>query len=85
MHRYSGADIGVIVRDAIMIPIRKVQMATHFKQVTLERGGQIISNAWMPCSPGEPGAVEKIWSQVWASWILCLSARSWCLLFSFLN
>ena len=30
---YSGADIGVIVRDAIMQPIRKVQNATHFKKV----------------------------------------------------
>ena len=30
---YSGADVGVLVRDAIMIPIRKVQQATHFKQV----------------------------------------------------
>lgn len=31
---YSGADISVIVRDALMQPVRKVQSATHFKKVT---------------------------------------------------
>lgn len=30
---YSGADISVIVRDALMQPVRKVQSATHFKRV----------------------------------------------------
>ncbi|XP_043351389.1 vacuolar protein sorting-associated protein 4A isoform X1 [Dermochelys coriacea] len=29
---YSGADISVIVRDALMQPVRKVQSATHFKK-----------------------------------------------------
>lgn len=31
---YSGADISVIVRDALMQPVRKVQSATHFKKVS---------------------------------------------------
>jgi vacuolar protein-sorting-associated protein 4 len=30
---YSGSDIAVLVRDALMQPIRKVQSATHFKAV----------------------------------------------------
>ena len=32
-HRYSGADISIVVRDALMEPVRKVQSATHFKTV----------------------------------------------------
>ena len=31
--RYSGADISIVVRDAMMQPVRKVQQATHFKMV----------------------------------------------------
>lgn len=31
---YSGADIQVVVRDALMQPIRRVQHATHFKPVS---------------------------------------------------
>lgn len=30
---YSGADISILVRDALMQPVRKVQSATHFKKV----------------------------------------------------
>jgi len=33
---YSGADIGIVTRDAIMQPLRKVQGATHFKKVSLK-------------------------------------------------
>jgi len=33
MDRYSGSDIAVIVRDALMQPVRKVLAATHFKEV----------------------------------------------------
>lgn len=32
---YSGSDIAVLVRDALMQPIRKVQSATHFKSVRI--------------------------------------------------
>ena len=32
--RYSGSDIAVVVRDALMQPVRKVLSATHFKQVS---------------------------------------------------
>lgn len=31
---YSGADISIIVQDALFQPVRKVQSATHFKKVS---------------------------------------------------
>jgi vacuolar protein-sorting-associated protein 4 len=30
---YSGHDISIVVRDALMQPVRKLQNATHFKKV----------------------------------------------------
>lgn len=65
-HSYSGSDIAIVVRDALMQPIRKVQMATHFKYVT----GPSRTNPAMqakfltPCSPGDSGAIEKSWMDV---------------------
>lgn len=68
-HRYSGSDIAVVVRDALMQPVRKVLSATHFKsaaepqtehQKTLEGRWP----KWTPCSPGDPDAIEKSWSDV---------------------
>lgn len=64
--RYSGADIGVLVRDALMAPVRKVQGATHFRQVygPSHEDPAVQKLFWMPCSPGDRGAVEKTWGEV---------------------
>jgi vacuolar protein-sorting-associated protein 4 len=59
---YSGSDIAVVVRDALMQPVRKVLSATHFKPVEPDPDSAIIK--WTPCSPGDPDAVEKSWTQV---------------------
>jgi vacuolar protein-sorting-associated protein 4 len=32
---YSGSDISIVVQDALMQPVRKIQQATHFKRVGL--------------------------------------------------
>ncbi|CAN3357361.1 vacuolar protein sorting-associated protein 4 [Diutina catenulata] len=50
---YSGHDVAVVVRDALMQPIRKIQQATHFKTV---EDGKLT-----PCSPGDEGAREMNW------------------------
>ncbi|RIB12095.1 P-loop containing nucleoside triphosphate hydrolase protein [Gigaspora rosea] len=55
---YSGSDISVVVRDALMAPIRKVQTATHFRW-TDENKKYLV-----PCSPGAPGAIEMTWKEV---------------------
>lgn len=66
---YSGADIGVVVRDALMASVRKVQCATHFCKVVGpapddESGVAKMKEYWMPCSPGDPKAVEMTWQQL---------------------
>ncbi|PNF39283.1 Vacuolar protein sorting-associated protein 4B [Cryptotermes secundus] len=64
---YSGADISIVVRDALMQPVRKVQTATHFRRV---RGPSrtdpniIVDDLVTPCSPGCPGAIEMTWMDV---------------------
>ena len=64
---YSGADIGIVVREALMMPIRKVQSATHFKQV---RGpaptdpDHIVDDLLTPCGPRDGGAREMNWMEV---------------------
>lgn len=58
--RYSGSDIAIVVRDALMQPVRKVISATHFKKVPSPTDPNAIK--WTPCSPGDPEAVEKEWS-----------------------
>lgn len=62
---YSGADISVLVRDAIMEPIRKVQTATHFKQLDDQSDSKIpVCKVWVSCSPGDEDAVEKDWTEL---------------------
>lgn len=66
-HGFSGADISVLVRDALMQPVRKVQTATHFKRVSgpsLSDPKVIIDDFLTPCSPGDVGAKEMTSSDV---------------------
>ncbi|KAI0685551.1 AAA-domain-containing protein [Cytidiella melzeri] len=58
---YSGSDISTVVRDALMQPVRKVLSATHFKQAPSEIEGKV---KWTPCSPGDPAAQEKSWTDI---------------------
>ncbi|RCH79966.1 Vacuolar protein sorting-associated protein 4, partial [Rhizopus stolonifer] len=63
---YSGSDIAVLVRDALMQPIRKVQSATHFKQVTApsRTNPNTASQYFTPCSPGDPQAQVMNWMDI---------------------
>ncbi|XP_054717660.1 vacuolar protein sorting-associated protein 4-like [Uloborus diversus] len=64
---FSGADIAVLVRDALMQPVRKVQSATHFVRVSgpsRSDPNEIVSDLLKPCSPGTPGAIEMSWVDV---------------------
>ncbi|XP_061138193.1 vacuolar protein sorting-associated protein 4A isoform X2 [Syngnathus typhle] len=64
---YSGADISIIIRDALMQPVRKVQSATHFKKVrgpSRSNNQVMVDDLLTPCSPGDPDALEMTWVDV---------------------
>jgi len=62
---YSGSDISIVVRDALMQPVRKVINATHFRQVVVEDlESGLPQSKWTPCSPGAQGAKEMAWSDI---------------------
>lgn len=64
---YTGADISIVVRDAMMQPVRKVQTATHFRKVrgpSRDDPNIIVNDLLEPCSPGAPGAIEMTWMDV---------------------
>eukprot|EP00041_Stephanoeca_diplocostata_P011078 m.179961 g.179961 ORF g.179961 m.179961 type:complete len:433 (+) comp18402_c0_seq1:265-1563(+) len=62
-HMRSGADIKILVKDAIMAPVRKLQTATHFMEcMAPDRDDpEKERKYWTPCSPGARGAVAKSW------------------------
>ena len=61
---YSGADVAVVVREALMQPVRRVMNATHFKQVQEVDDDGTARTRYMPCSPGDPDAREMTWMDV---------------------
>ena len=64
---YSGADIGIVVREALMSPIRLIQTATHFKKVrgpSRKDPSKIVDDLLTPCSPGDFGATEMTWVNI---------------------
>jgi vacuolar protein-sorting-associated protein 4 len=64
---FSGHDIAMVVRDALMQPVRKVQSATHFKRISAASPSNpdvIVHDMLTPCSPGDKGAVAMNWIEV---------------------
>jgi len=56
---FSGADMSILVRDAIYEPIRRCRRAKFFRRVSKAGEGGAVSQFWTPCSPGDPNRVEK--------------------------
>lgn len=51
---YSGTDISVAVRDALLQRIRGFVFATHFKPVKAGVSGNV---KWTSCSPDDPEVI----------------------------
>ena len=50
---YSGSDVAIVVQDALMQPVRKIQQATHFKKVCC-RSRSTFSWHWLTvCASGD--------------------------------
>ncbi|KAI5459626.1 P-loop containing nucleoside triphosphate hydrolase protein [Mariannaea sp. PMI_226] len=56
---FSGSDIANLVQDALMMPIRKVHTATHFRKFRDNSG-----EWYTPCGPRDAGAEAMRWSKV---------------------
>ncbi|XP_021712872.1 vacuolar protein sorting-associated protein 4A isoform X2 [Aedes aegypti] len=64
---YSGADIVLVARDALMQPVRKIQSSTHFRKISSMCAGNeetIPEDFLVPCSPGDVGAIKMSWMEV---------------------
>ena len=61
---YSGSDIAIVVRDALMQPVRKGLSATHFKEIYVDGEDGTPNKKLTPCSPGDPQAFEGSWSGI---------------------
>ncbi|CEQ39212.1 SPOSA6832_00730, partial [Sporobolomyces salmonicolor] len=53
---YSGSDLAVVVRDALMQPVRKVLIEGSDPPQTVKK--------LTPCSPGDPAAKEMSWNDI---------------------
>uniref|UniRef100_A0A5S6Q809 AAA domain-containing protein n=1 Tax=Trichuris muris TaxID=70415 RepID=A0A5S6Q809_TRIMR len=63
----SSDDVCIVVRDALIQPVRKVQTATHFKRVSGPSRTDpsiIVNDLLTPCSPSDLGAKPMSWLDV---------------------
>ncbi|UJR13877.1 hypothetical protein I4U23_000885 [Adineta vaga] len=54
---YSGADIAVVCREALLRPIRRLGSATHFKRIPNPKPDG-PRQLWLVCSPGDREGAE---------------------------
>ncbi|XP_063442662.1 vacuolar protein sorting-associated protein 4B-like [Mytilus trossulus] len=66
---FSGYDISVVVKEALMKPVRKVQTATHFRKAEEAcnenpSASDTVDDLFIPCSSKAIGAIEMSWVDV---------------------
>ena len=66
---YSGSDLSVVVREALMEPLRQCQIATHFKKVSDKDGPEGFF--YMPCRSNDYGAEKKTLMDIGSEELKC--------------
>eukprot|EP00421_Protoceratium_reticulatum_P018626 CAMPEP_0168378980 /NCGR_PEP_ID=MMETSP0228-20121227/11609_1 /TAXON_ID=133427 /ORGANISM="Protoceratium reticulatum, Strain CCCM 535 (=CCMP 1889)" /LENGTH=386 /DNA_ID=CAMNT_0008392001 /DNA_START=45 /DNA_END=1201 /DNA_ORIENTATION=- len=61
---FSGADISILVRDAMYEPVRRCRSATTFLRIQRPDSNGVVREYWSPCSSDTPGAVAMTLMQV---------------------
>ncbi|XP_021940158.1 vacuolar protein sorting-associated protein 4A-like isoform X2 [Zootermopsis nevadensis] len=64
---FSGADIRNAVKDALMLTIREITTATHFRHVSgpsCTDPSVTVKDLFTPCSSNDSGAIEMTWKDV---------------------
>jgi vacuolar protein-sorting-associated protein 4 len=56
---FSGSDVANAIQDALMVPVKKVHMATHFRKVVVD-GAEYYS----PCERGDRSGIPMTWKKV---------------------
>ncbi|KIM23411.1 hypothetical protein M408DRAFT_320940, partial [Serendipita vermifera MAFF 305830] len=62
---FSGSDISIVVQEALMQPVKKINTATHYRKVYV-KGVEKLT----PSNSSEPGSVPMSWRKVPANKLL---------------
>ncbi|KIM19393.1 hypothetical protein M408DRAFT_334390 [Serendipita vermifera MAFF 305830] len=62
---FSGSDISIVVQEALMQPVKKINTATHYRKVNVKG-----VEKYTPSTPSEPGSIPMSWRKVPADKLL---------------
>ncbi|KIM24641.1 hypothetical protein M408DRAFT_331721 [Serendipita vermifera MAFF 305830] len=62
---FLGSDISIVVQEALMQPVKKINTATHYRKVNV-KGVEKCT----PSTPSEPGSIPMSWRKVPADKLL---------------
>ncbi|KIM21083.1 hypothetical protein M408DRAFT_333669 [Serendipita vermifera MAFF 305830] len=62
---FSGSDISIVVQEALMQPVKKINTATHYRKVNVSG-----VEKYTPSTPSEPGSIPMSWRKVPADKLL---------------
>lgn len=62
---FSGADMAILIRDALMEGMREILAAHYFKRgKAVDKDGNVREDLWVVANRDDPGAVHKKWEEL---------------------